>query len=120
MPRTATAPTLEQRLLALEQRMAHLETQRPGRRPKPFLVIKQHGVCALDPGRDSSECPDASIYRYQMGCHGDSCRLKQHEAYERRKNGIEVPKARQRVTKKTSKPATKTKVTKRVSKRQAS
>ena len=51
-----------------------------------MLAIRQRDVCALDPTRDSHTCPDSSIYRYQSGCHGAACRLRQHEAYERRKN----------------------------------
>jgi hypothetical protein len=56
-----------------------------------MLAIRQRDVCSLDPSRDSTTCPDASIYRYQSGCHGAACRMKQHNAYERRKNGKETP-----------------------------
>jgi hypothetical protein len=83
--RTST-PTIEQRVNALEQRMHVVESERPGRKPLPMLAIRQRDVCAVDPGRDSSTCPNASIYRYQSGCHGAACRMKQHLAYERRKN----------------------------------
>lgn len=122
MARTATSPTVEQRLAAVEQRIHLLESERPGRKPKPLLVIRQRGVCAIDPNRDSATCPEASIYRYQSGCHGDACRLKQHEAYERRKtNGVAVPAKKKATPKKTRttkaakpKPVVKKRVTKRL------
>jgi hypothetical protein len=71
-----------------------LEAERPGRKPLPLIAIRQRGVCAVEPDSDSSVCPYASIYRYQSGCHGNLCRQKQHEAYERRKGnhrGTAVP-----------------------------
>lgn len=124
--RTATSPTVEQRLLAVEQRINLLESERPGRKPKPLLVIRQRGVCAIDPNRDSATCPEASIYRYQSGCHGDACRLKQHEAYERRKiNGEAAPAKAKKATPKKTRSATKAKapakptVKKRITKRAA-
>lgn len=73
--------------------MVVVESERPGRKPKPMLALRQRDVCAIDPSRDSTTCPDASIYRYQTGCHGAACRLKQHNAYERRKNGKARPEA---------------------------
>ena len=69
----------------LKVRVRSLEAERPGRKPRPLIATKQFDVCALDPKRNSARCPDASIYRYQNGCHGAACRLMQHEAYERRK-----------------------------------
>ena len=111
MARTTSTPTVEQRLNALEQRMSVVESERPGRKPRPLLAVRQRGVCALDPDRDSSTCPDASIYRYQSGCHGDACRLKQHNAYERRKNGkaktaeaVKVTPPKKRVPRQTTAP----------------
>jgi len=72
-----------------------------------MLAIRQRDVCALDPSRDSATCPDASIYRYQSGCHGKACRLKQHNAYERRKNG-KAPEVVKVVRPKKKAAATKT------------
>jgi hypothetical protein len=69
----------------LKVRVQTLESERPGRKPKPMIAPKQRDVCAIEPGRDSTTCPDASIYRYQAGCWGALCRSKQHAAYERRK-----------------------------------
>jgi hypothetical protein len=69
-----------------------------------MLAIRQRDVCALDPSRDSTTCPDSSIYRYQSGCHGAACRLKQHNAYERRKKPQAV-----KVTKKAAKTPAPTK-----------
>ncbi len=77
---------LAQRVTALEQRVQTLESNRPGRKAKPMLVLKQKGVCSLDPTRDSATCPDSSIFRYQSGCHGTACLAEQQAAYERRKN----------------------------------
>ena len=70
---------------ALEQRVEALEAERPGRKAKPLVALRQDGVCAVSPDIDSSTCPDASIFRYQQGCHGNKCKAKQHAAYERRK-----------------------------------
>lgn len=64
--------TIEQRLEALEQRVASLEKERPGRRLKPN-VTSQPGVCGINPDCDSKDCADASIYRYQQGCLGEKC-----------------------------------------------
>lgn len=125
MPRTASAPTVEQRLTAIERVLELLSSERPGRKPKPLLVVKQRGVCAIDPNRDSDTCPDASIYRYQSGCHGDACRLKQHEAYKRRKtNGTAVEvrpsKTTAKRSTKTTHPATpKPTAAKKITKKQA-
>ena len=69
----------------IQARLSTLESQRPGRKPKPILAYKERDVCGIDPERDSETCPDASIYRYQSGCWGAKCRYKQHMAYERRK-----------------------------------
>jgi hypothetical protein len=82
---TPSGLTADQRLAALEQRVGVLESERPGRKPMPLLAVRQRGVCAINPDSDSKTCEFASIYRYQSGCHGDACRLKQHQAYERRK-----------------------------------
>lgn len=71
---------------ALVKRVDALEANRPGRKAKPLIALRQDGVCAVSPEIDSSECPDASIFRYQQGCHGTRCKAKQHAAYERRKD----------------------------------
>lgn len=63
---------LEERLEALEKRVAFLEKERPGRKMRP-IITSQPGVCGLDDSCDSKECPSASIYRYQQGCQGDKC-----------------------------------------------
>src|SRR4249919_2133601 len=89
MPRKQVASTngdLGQKVDALTKRVDALEASRPGRKAKPMLYLKQHGVCALDAERDSTTCPDASIFRYQQGCHGHACRAVQHASYVRRKN----------------------------------
>jgi hypothetical protein len=114
--------TDEQRLTALEQRVEVLESERPGRKPRPLLAIRQRGVCGIDPTRDSGDCPDASIYRYQSGCHGDACRAKQHEAYERRKGNKPVKPVKVKAVAPTKKAVPKTPLlptapTKRVAKR---
>lgn len=116
---------LQQDVGELRTRVETLESERPGRKPKPLLAIKQRDVCAIDPDSDSTKCPFASIYRYQSGCHGAKCRQKQHEAYERRKtaraNGKAVtvrvkPPSKQIAKKVTAKKAP----TKRTVKRTAS
>lgn len=76
---------LEQDVGQLKVRVATLESERPGRKPRPLVAPKQRDVCAIEPGSDSTVCPFASIYRYQAGCWGSLCRSKQHDAYERRK-----------------------------------
>lgn len=85
--------TLQREVIALTKRVQTLESERPGRKPKPLVAVRERGVCAIDPDRDSTTCPDASIYRYQMGCHGERCRAKQHDAYERRKDDKPKPVA---------------------------
>jgi hypothetical protein len=94
MARTATkavAPVEDDQSLRYEverlvKRVDALEANRPGRKAKPLVALRQDGVCAVSPDIDSSECPDASIFRYQQGCHGTRCKAKQHAAYERRKS----------------------------------
>lgn len=85
--------TLEERIDALEQRVAFLEKERPGRRMRPN-VTSQGGVCGINPDCDSKTCEDASIYRYQQGCQGDKCTQINREYYadyrakkKREKNG---------------------------------
>jgi len=70
--------SLEDRIAALEARVAHLETERSGRKPLPIVVSKD-GVCGVDPDSDSSDCPYASLYRRQKGCKGIACKAKSSE-----------------------------------------
>jgi hypothetical protein len=105
---------LQQDVGDLKARVQTLESERPGRKPKPMIAPKQRDVCAIEPERDSKTCPDASIYRYQAGCWGTLCRGKQHDAYERRKvkkagTPVSVRKKAaptKAVTKKVAKPST--------------
>lgn len=73
--------TLEERVTNLEQAVAHLMRERPGRKPVPVLV-SEYGVCGLDPSCNSSECTNASLYRRQKGCLGDACRTKSASYYQ--------------------------------------
>jgi hypothetical protein len=82
--------SLRYEVAALIERVTALEANRPGRKAKPLVALRQDGVCAVSPGIDSTECPDASIFRYQQGCHGNRCKAKQHAAYERRKDAKSV------------------------------
>jgi hypothetical protein len=78
---------LNTRMMQLEARVDALEKGRPGRKRKP-IVVSQEGVCGVDPTRDSTTCPDASLYRRQKGCLGTKCvRLTQEYYSERRKSG---------------------------------
>jgi hypothetical protein len=72
--------TIEQRIAALEKRVEFLEKERPGRRMKPN-VASTPGICGVDPSQDSKECPNASIYRHQQGCLGESCVQINREYY---------------------------------------
>lgn len=72
--------SIEERFQAIEQRIASLEKERPGRRMRPNIT-SQAGVCGINPGADSKECPDASIYRYQQGCLGEKCSKINREYY---------------------------------------
>jgi hypothetical protein len=69
------------RVAALEERVESLEKGRSGRRSKPILVSLE-GICGVDPKRESSSCPDASLYRRQKGCLGDGCMRKAAEYYQ--------------------------------------
>lgn len=72
--------TTEERLDALEKRVAFLEKERPGRRMRPNMTSTP-GVCGLDPDVDSAACANASIYRYQQGCLGEKCVKINREYY---------------------------------------
>ena len=71
---------VEARLISLEERVAHLEMERPGRRRKP-IVVSEEGVCGLVPERDSASCHEATVYRRQQGCRGTACELKAKQYY---------------------------------------
>jgi hypothetical protein len=66
-------PGLEARVAALEARVESLEAGRSGRRRLP-IVVKEEGVCGVDPRRDSGTCLDGSLYRRQQGCLGVACK----------------------------------------------
>ena len=68
------------RMQRLEERVEALEKGRSGRKGKPILVSVE-GYCGVDPERDSTTCPDASIYRRQKGCLGTACKQKSAEYY---------------------------------------
>jgi hypothetical protein len=72
---------LEARVAALEERVASLEGERPGRKALPIRV-SELGVCGVDPESDSITCPHASLYRRRKGCLGVSCTAKAAEYYE--------------------------------------
>ena len=65
---------LKQRISVMEQRT------RAGRRPKP-LVVKDAGVCCIDPEGSDTDCPHASVYRHQQGCRGAACVSVNQEYY---------------------------------------
>jgi hypothetical protein len=68
---------LREQLVALEVRVTHLESPRPGRRPAAELLAPhQSGVCAVAPTVPSDVCPIASMHLYQKGCRGQACRAE--------------------------------------------
>lgn len=78
---------LDARLASMEARIATLEElQKPrrGGRPGKKLVVQAEGVCGLDPDRDSSTCPDASLYRRRQGCGGIACARASSDYYKDR------------------------------------
>jgi hypothetical protein len=74
------------RVAALEERMDHMEKGLSGRRGLPILVSLD-GICGVDPKRDSTICPDASLYRRQKGCMGDACKAKSAKYYSGYRSG---------------------------------
>ena len=68
---------------ALAERVTALENARPGRKRR-LLLVSEKGVCGLDPSRDSSGCPDASLYRRNQGCKGNACMIVSANHYKRR------------------------------------
>lgn len=75
---------VEARFASLEARIETLEKERPGRKPLPIVVSEEH-VCGIDPERDSTTCPDASLYRRQKGCKGDRCVAISKNYYDNRR-----------------------------------
>jgi hypothetical protein len=57
-----------------------IEHYKASRKGLPILV-KEDKVCGVDPERDSTSCPDASLYRHQQGCRGTMCVVKSREYY---------------------------------------
>jgi len=76
---------LAARVARLEAKVELLESERPGRKPKP-IVVSVDGVCGIDPERDSATCPDATLYRYQHGCKGTRCKKKNTDYYRTRRS----------------------------------
>jgi hypothetical protein len=69
----------------LAARVELLEAERPGRKKLP-IVVKEHGVCGVDPSMtDSATCPHASLYRRQQGCQGLACERISSEYYKGRR-----------------------------------
>lgn len=77
--------SLAARVTALEQQVAALMKGRPGRKALPVLV-KEEGVCGIDPDSDSATCPHSSLYRHQMGCQGIACVTKSSDYYKNYKS----------------------------------
>jgi len=71
---------LEGRISVVEEQVDHLLKGRPGRRLQP-IIRSEHGVCGIDPERDSASCPDASLWRRAKGCQGDACVVIASEYY---------------------------------------
>jgi hypothetical protein len=68
----------------LEKRVEALEKHRSGRKGRPILV-SEVGVCGLDPERNSTLCPDATLYRRNQGCQGEACLKKASKYYSDRR-----------------------------------
>jgi hypothetical protein len=80
---------LEARVARLETEVADLQSERSGRRAKP-IVASIDGVCGVDPSRDSSACPDASLYRRQQGCKGSGCKAEASRYWSNYRRGKRV------------------------------
>lgn len=78
-----TIASLVTRLDGFESRLESVEGGRSGRRKRPMLVSAP-GTCGLDPQRDSTTCPDASMYRRNQGCKGEACRAVASEYHQQR------------------------------------
>ena len=83
---------LAERVSMLEEQVNLLLKARPGRQLRPVVVFED-GVCGVDPDRDSSDCPDASLWRRSKGCRGTDCVIISSEYYKnyraKRKRGQE-------------------------------
>ena len=70
----------------LTARLNKLENKRKGgRKPKP-IQVQAVDVCGIDPNRDSSTCPDASLYYRRLGCAGVACMRESSEYWKNRKS----------------------------------
>ena len=78
---------LADRVARLEAKVELLESERPGRKPKP-IVVSIEGVCGINPKQDSTTCPDASLYRYQHGCKGTKCKQINTVYYRARRRKV--------------------------------
>lgn len=101
------APTiadLDARLRAVEETLASSTVLLPGRPPK----ITE---CKL--GNEPGKCDKASVHRYQTGCHGQDCYVKNATYYDKKRKekktadapAVEPPAKPVRVRKKTVEPA---------------
>jgi cell division septum initiation protein DivIVA len=62
---------LRHQVLELSERVDALEHRR-STKATPVLV-KEVGVCGLNPEINSGACPNATVYRHQQGCMGTAC-----------------------------------------------
>lgn len=72
----------------LTNRLDRMEATRKGGRPAKVILVKEDGVCGLNPGSDSYVCPDASLYRRRQGCQGDACVLAASDYYKKIRSDI--------------------------------
>jgi hypothetical protein len=89
----ASNAVLRDDITALKRRVETLESERPGRKAKP-MIIRDVGICGLDPDIDSADCPDASVYRYQQGCRGTGCvsaNRQYYSDYRQKSKKVEKP-----------------------------
>lgn len=79
--RTRRPPEAAEPTSSLEDRVTTLETQMEKVLQTPAVRKRTPlGVCAL--GVTPSEaCKEASLGKYQSGCHGDACRARQAEYF---------------------------------------
>lgn len=76
---------LVERVAALEARVDRMEKERKGGRPAKPILVKEEGVCGVEPAIDSATCPYATLYRRRQGCEGVACHLASSEYYKERK-----------------------------------
>lgn len=77
---------LERLVAALVSELEEVKARRPGPKPAKLVASKQPGVCAIEPDCDSTVCDKASIYRYQQGCQGTACVIKNNDYYAARRS----------------------------------